>query len=119
MRRMQARHAGHVRRKLSIPSLAGAAWAAFILLTVCVASAQKLFVGDPGAGAIYQFSSGGIRTVFASVDEPQGLTFDSSGNLFVSVFVVSDNSGSIIEFTNSAGTLSTNGTVFASGLQPW
>ena len=54
MSRMQARHVGHMRRKLSIPSLAGAAWAALILLTVCVCWISP----EAAKGSEIEFSKG-------------------------------------------------------------
>jgi glucose/arabinose dehydrogenase len=55
-------------------------------------------------------------TIFASgLSSPAGLVFDSSGDLFVSCFIVGS-AAPIDEFTNYNGTLSSNITIFASGL---
>ena len=52
-------------------------------------------------------------TVFASgLDRPEGLAFNSAGDLFES----DEGSGKINEFINNDGVLSTNPTVFAAGL---
>src|SRR5690349_20992051 len=48
--------------------------------------AQNLYVANWFApGAIYQFTPGGSQSTFYSggLGEPEGLAFDSSGNLFV------------------------------------
>lgn len=47
-----------------------------------------LYVPQAGDGTILKFSPDGTKSTFVSeLDEPGGLTFDSSGNLFVSVGV--------------------------------
>jgi sugar lactone lactonase YvrE len=80
-------------------------------------SAGDLFVGDiqavDGNGVIYEYTPTGARTTFAlGLEEPTGLAFDSAGNLFCA----NGDSGNILEFTNNAGTLSSNAVIFASGL---
>ena len=63
-------------------------------------------MADGGSGNIYEFTPNGTRSTFASgLDGPQGLAFNSSGDLFVSA------ANNIYEYTPN-GTQST----FASGL---
>jgi hypothetical protein len=79
-----------------------------VILTCSSASAQNLFVsaGDAGGGKIFKFTWDGLQSTFASgLREPQGLAFDSAGNLFVA------DKGSILEF-HPDGVRS----IFASGL---
>jgi len=48
------------------------------------AAAQPVFVSDDGANAILQVGAGGsVSTYGTGVGVPEGLTFDSSGNLYV------------------------------------
>jgi glucose/arabinose dehydrogenase len=71
-------------------------------------SAGNLFEADWGSDNIYEFTTGGTQSIFASgLDGPTGLAFDSAGNLFEADFW----SNNIYKFT-SGGTRST----FASGL---
>ena len=68
-----------------------------------------LYVSEPAAGAVSRFAPDGTKTTFVSgLDNPAGLAFDQSGNLFVTVGV---QPGSIIK-------LAPNGemTVFATDL---
>jgi len=85
-------------------------------------SAGNLYAADGGAQTIFKFAPNGTRTVFAGPSEfapgayPTGLTFDSSGNLFVSTecfapFFCDPGSDTILMFT-PIGTEST----FATGL---
>src|SRR5438067_584038 len=80
------------------------------------APAQNLFVASDAAGNIsdtahgniYEFTPNGVRSTFASgLIDPEGLAFDSMGNLFVA----DPFAGAIYKFT-PAGVRST----FASGL---
>jgi sugar lactone lactonase YvrE len=76
--------------------------------------AGNLFVTDWGiwgmvngiwgsrGGAIYKFTPGGVRSTFAELVAPEGLAFDSAGNLFV----VDEDTGNIFKFT-PAGVRST------------
>jgi hypothetical protein len=66
---------------------------------------------------IYEFSTDGVQSTFASgLDSPNELAFDSAGDLFVA----NGGGDNILEFTNNAGTLSTNPVTFANGLNnPW
>ena len=81
---------------------------------LAINSAGNLFVangigayGNDGNGDIYEFTPGGVKSIFASLGEAQNLAFDGAGNLFVS----QSYGGNIIKITPS-GTQST----FASGL---
>ena len=82
-----------------------------VILICSSAPAQNLFMSDGYSGIshtlghIYKFTSNGASSTFAGgLDGPEGLAFDSAGNLFVSI------GGNIYEFT-PAGVRST----FASG----
>ena len=77
------------------------------------AAAQNLFESDLNSGNIYEFTTNGMPSTFASgLSGPVRLAFNSAGNLFE----LDSGSGSIYEFTNNAGTLSSNYVSFASGL---
>src|SRR5436190_10430490 len=65
---------------------------ATLILICSSAPAQNLFMSDGYSGIshnlghIYKFTSNGASSTFASgLDGPEGLAFDSAGNLFVSV----------------------------------
>ena len=67
--------------KVSITFLTLALGAA---LCPVLAEAQNLFVSDNSSGNIYKFRPDGTRSTFASgLSYPQGLAFDSAGDLFV------------------------------------
>jgi glucose/arabinose dehydrogenase len=67
-----------------------------------------LFVTDTSDECIYEITPGGVQSTFASgLDDPEGLAFNSAGDLFEA----DADSGNIYEFTPD-GTQST----FASGL---
>jgi sugar lactone lactonase YvrE len=72
-----------------------------VLSLATVMSAQTLFVsgGVSGDGAIFEITPGGTVNAFASGLEPYGLTFDGSGNLYVSNYSNSPGGGSILEIT--------------------
>jgi hypothetical protein len=94
-------------------SFTGAVCAGAVLLLASRASAQNLFEEDRGSGNIYEFTTNGVKSTFASSLgslHGAGLAFNSAGDLFVAA------GGNIYEFTNNNGTLSTNITTFASGL---
>jgi sugar lactone lactonase YvrE len=77
------------------------------------AQAQNLFESDFNSGNIYEFTTNGTQSTFASgLSGPIRLAFNSAGNLFELDY----GSGNIYEFTNNAGTLSSNYVSFASGL---
>jgi sugar lactone lactonase YvrE len=67
------------------------------------ASAQNLFVSgnDADGGKVFEFTTDGVESTFASgLSGPQGLAFDSAGNLFVADSGDGSlGSGSIIKFT--------------------
>ena len=78
-----------------------------VLLISSSVQAQNLFVSDI-SGNIYNFTPGGARSTFASgLNEPEGLAFNSAGDLFEADLL----GGNIYEFT-PGGVRST----FASGL---
>jgi sugar lactone lactonase YvrE len=85
-------------------------------------SAGNLYAADGGAQTIYKFAPNGTRnvfvgpTAFAPGAYPTGLTFDSSGNLFVSTecfspFFCEPGSDTILKFTPTGV-----GSTFATGL---
>jgi len=54
-----------------------------ILLSPALVPAQNLFVANDSSGDIYEFTSGGVRSTFASGSAyPQTLAFNSAGDLF-------------------------------------
>ena len=70
--------------------------------------AGNLFEADLGSGNIYEFTTDGTKSTFASgLSHPTALAVDSAGNLFEADFA----SGNIYEFT-PGGVQS----IFASGL---
>src|SRR6266513_1907712 len=86
---------------------------ATLILICSTAAAQNLFMSDGYSGIshtlgnIYKFTPNGASSTFASgLDGPEGLAFDSAGNLFVTSFL-----GNIYKFTPSGAR-----TTFASGL---
>ena len=96
-------------------SFSGAVRAGSVMLIASSAQAQNLFVasvvpasdGASYIGIITEITEGGMQSAFASgLTFPQGLAFDSAGELFEA-----DYSGHVYEFT-PAGARST----FASGL---
>jgi uncharacterized repeat protein (TIGR02543 family) len=87
---------------------------AFAPSTLC-GSPGDIYVTDQSAGIVYQFTSGGVQTTFATMSTPPlGLAFDSAGNLFVAAgYCDPPNYGCIIKFTNGvpsrfASSLSSN-----------
>jgi sugar lactone lactonase YvrE len=76
------------------------------LLFAASAQAQNLFVTDAANGGnlykgnVYEFAPGGVRTNIASgFNYPDGLAFDSAGNLFVSNFGYGTNNWNITKIT--------------------
>src|SRR5665213_3580216 len=98
-----------VKNKKSIQLATALAAAA---LTITTANAQNIFVANQGSTTVSEFNSSGtvLNASFASgLEEPEGLAFDSSGDLYVANYVNS----TVSEF-NSSGTLLNAS--FASGL---
>jgi uncharacterized repeat protein (TIGR03803 family) len=87
---------------------AGAVW----LIATC-AHAQNLFVADWTSGNVYEFTPNGARSTFATgLSYPDGMAFDSAGNLFVACQGGGiGGGGSIIKITPSGAQSN-----FASGL---
>ena len=104
--------AEHCRVKTNIRavchSLDAAVCAGVVLLMAASTSAQNLFVGSCDGGYITGITPGGVKSTFASgLGGPEGLAFDSAGDLLEADY----SSGNIYEFT-PGGAKST----FASGL---
>lgn len=74
-------------------------------------NAGNLYVSDNSASTITEITPGGTKTIFASVSVPFGLAFDSKGDLFEADI----GTGSINEFINTSGVLSSTPVIFASG----
>jgi sugar lactone lactonase YvrE len=72
---------------------------------------HNLFVADSGSGNIVKITTNLVVSTFATNLNAYALTFDRTGDLFAANF----NNGTVYEFTNNNGTLSSNSTVFASG----
>jgi hypothetical protein len=89
-------------------SISGAVCSGAVLLMASGAPAQNLFEADGSSGNIFEFTTAGTKSTFASgLSDPLGLAFNSAGDLFETDY----GSGKIYEFTQ-AGVRST----FASGL---
>lgn len=85
------------------------------MLIFSTAQAQNLFEADYLSGNIYEFTTNGTQSTFASgLNYPAALAFNNAGNLFE----LDDGSGNIYEFTNNGDALSTNHVTFASDLCP-
>jgi hypothetical protein len=95
--------------------ISGAACAGAIWLAASSVPAQNLFVADYSNDNIYQITPGGTATVYTSgMNYPNGIAFDSSGDLFVANTANNAlNQGSITEIT--PGLVQTT---FASGIDP-
>ncbi len=86
-----------------------------LLLAAASAPAQNLYVANYVTQDIYQITPGGVQTVFApGMDFPVGITFDSSGDLFVANSANNNPGQGYITKITPDGTQST----FASGLTP-
>jgi DNA-binding beta-propeller fold protein YncE len=95
-------------------SFGGAVCAGAVLLIASSGQAQNLFVGDNESEKIYEYTPGGVRSTFASgFNNPQGMAFNSAGDLFVANWDrgTASETGTITEIT-PGGVQST----FASGL---
>ncbi len=82
------------RTKIKLPSTHGVARRLLstavclgVLILICSSAlSQNLFMSsnDGQTGVIFEFTPGGVQSTFASgLSNPQGLAFDSTGNLFV------------------------------------
>lgn len=94
-------------------SCARAVFVGAFLLLAAGAPAQNLFVSCAGNGNIVEINPQGGQSVFATgLNTPNGLAFDSAGDLFVA----NEGSGTIDEFINNGGVLSSTPVLYASGL---
>src|SRR5206468_5456282 len=93
-----------IRRHAYIAALSFGAAALLASLAVCCA--DTLYVANYSNNTIEEFTAGGVGSVFAStgLSNPNGLAFDSTGNLYVA------NGDSTIKKFTTAGV----GSVFAS-----
>ena len=81
---------------------------AFTTAQIPLFDSNNLFVADSGSGNIYEFTTNGVRSTFASgLASPYGLAFNSAGDLFVSSW---SGGGSVTEITPSGAQ-----SVYASG----
>jgi len=94
--------------------ISGAVCAVLVMAAASGALAEDIYVADYQGGIIYKISPFGRQTVFASgLNYPNGLVFDSTGNLFEA----DGGSGNIYEFINQNGVLNSNPVLFASGFE--
>ena len=87
-----------------------------VILICSSAAAQNLFVSarDDSGGKILKFTWDGVQSTRASgLRQPQGLAFDSEGNLFVADLGTGVVTGSVIYKIKPTGVA---GSIFASGL---
>src|SRR5947199_252374 len=89
---------------------------AFVVLAIGASNAKgapgDLFASDNLDGTIYKFAPDGTWSIFATgLNAPQGLAFDSAGNLFEAEYAGDIQNGTIYKFAPD-GTRST----FATGL---
>jgi hypothetical protein len=64
-------------------SFGGAVCAGAVMQIASSAQAQNLFVADWSSDNIYEYTPGGAQSTFASgLFAPEGLAFNSAGNLF-------------------------------------
>jgi sugar lactone lactonase YvrE len=76
---------------------------------VAVDGSNNLYVADPIAGGVYEFSASGTITPISApgVTEPSGVAVDASGSLVIADMA----SGNIVRVPNQAGTLTTSKTI--------
>jgi hypothetical protein len=90
-----------------------------LLLTAC-GEAQNLFVSNYDDWNIYEVTPNGVENLFYNTSGTSisgiALTFDSMGDLFLASNNNTNGDGDIYEFKNNNGTLSSNLTLFASGV---
>jgi uncharacterized protein (TIGR03437 family) len=55
----------------------------FLPVVIAVDSANNVYIGDAGSNGIRKVDTSGIISTFIVFEEANGLTFDSSGNLYV------------------------------------
>jgi len=92
-----------VERMVSCRKVLGAVFGVWLCLPSHFAVAANLFVSDHGPNRIYEIAPDGTKTIFASgLNGPEGLAFDSIGDLFDA----EPNARCIYEFT-PVGTKST------------
>ena len=97
-----------MKKHISSAFLTALLGALLALSTRSAQAASTLYGASWGDGAILQFTSSGVGSVFASSgsQRPSGLAFDSAGNLYAAI---TDNT--VVQFTVGGV-----GSVFASGL---
>lgn len=78
-----------------------------VLWLPVAARAQNLFEADQDSNTIYEFTTNGAQTAFASLSVPAGLAFDNAGDLFAA------SGNDVYEFVNNHGTLNPTPVVFA------
>ena len=66
--------------------LAGKLLALLLLGVPRTSCGDDLFVGDVGNHSIWKFGSSGTGTIFAGLNDPFGLAFDSKSNLYACTF---------------------------------
>jgi sugar lactone lactonase YvrE len=67
-----------------VRSLIGIIGAGATFMLAPGASAQNLFVSDFGNGSVYEYTSGGVQSTFATgFDNLGGMAFDNAGDLYV------------------------------------
>ena len=79
-------------------------------------SAGNLWESNYGTNEILKFTSAGVKSTFASLSTCNGLAFNSDGDLLAIQRGYGVGAGSILEYANTGGTLSTSPTTVVSGL---
>jgi glucose/arabinose dehydrogenase len=99
--------------RVAYHSFSGAVFAGVVMLIASSVQAQNLFVSSYFNGTIVEITPGGMQSIFASgLATPEGIAFNSAGDLFVAEFgAANGNYGSIVKIT-PGGVKS----IFASGL---